>query len=309
MKTRKKLGVVAGWLLLLLLPGCLGEDNSLCPDDSAVFRLAFTYADGQGGDLFAEHIGSVDVFIYGSDSRLVLRTHVDGASLASYRGTQLELPPGNYRVVCWGNAGAQTAYTGVETGDLFSGAHIGPVSVKAAGTATDGDPLFYGPGTAQGPVTAGQEITVPAGVDGSAVVNFCTAYIRLEVYIRGAGGAAPVVSFTPVPATYGFDGTAGAQGMTYTKPSSFETIDGRKTAVAVFYAPLFAPDTDIRLLVSDPDGGATLTEIPLADYIRENGITLDGITPAVVPILLTYFSGDVAITLPDWETAPATPEL
>lgn len=77
--------------------GCVEDDLSVCG-----LNLEFTYTQNTDGiDKFAESIDRVDVFVFDSDG-LFLGKYSDG-NISSSRSMRMNLMPGLYSFVAWGN--------------------------------------------------------------------------------------------------------------------------------------------------------------------------------------------------------------
>ena len=88
-----------------LSAGCINEDMSDCPPPFNA-ELTFSYlGDGQDAAMFSRVIDGVTLFVFDrAGGQNVLQKTIGKADLNRFQGTQLYLPAGDYRIVCWGNA-------------------------------------------------------------------------------------------------------------------------------------------------------------------------------------------------------------
>lgn len=310
-----KLFVISLLLLFVcIFSGCIGEDIGSCPPEQTNnLILKFIHMDNQGNDLFVDYIHRVDVFVFDSQERLVFKQRVDKSALSIFAGTQMNLAPGTYYLVCWGNASERTLFSGVDAGDLFNDAFLCHTTDNTV--ATNGDPLYYGPSTKDTPALS-FSVTVPEQGTVSSVIPFCSAHIKIEVYVKGFEEVSPqqtfsalMVELTPVPAECNFDLQNSESYISYSDIITYGTIEGQQIATIDFYPPLFDENTSKQILIKRQPDGSTVTSISLKDFIRENQINLTSNTQIVIPILVEYKQASVNITLPGWGQKPLVPEL
>ena len=295
-------------LVLCMFSGCISEDTDSCPVEvQNNLILKFLYTNDQGTDIFTQNIGRIDVFIFDSEAHLVQKQIVDQAALSVFPGTQLNLQAGIYRIVCWANADHNTSFGQVETADLFKNAFLSNSTINP----TNGDPLYYAP-------FPSQVFTVTVSHDEiqTAQIDFCSAHIKIQVYIKGFEDKssdknllAPVVELVDIPSGYNFDMQASNDLISYLDVADYRTVEGQTLAAIDFNTPLFGVDTPAQLLIKKQSDGTTVTAINLKDFIKEHNIALDNDRQVVIPILIEYKSVGANITLPGWGQNPVTPGL
>ena len=294
-------------LFVFALIGCIGDNMGSCPEiPENNLVLEFVHTDAAGTDIFPGNIHRADVFVFNPDGNLVLRQRMEKEALSVFAGTELSLPAGTYRVVCWGNAYDKTS---------LGGAFVGFGIPDANAIATGGYPLYYAPYTqTQSPAQA-FTVTVPEQGVETAVVNFRSAHIKIEVYIKGfvdqstqAGQPLlPLVELTDQPSGYDYDMQASGPVLTYRDVAAARTVEGQQLAVTGFYTPLFGEDTPVRAIIKQQSDGSTVATVSLKDFIRDNHITLSVATEVVIPIFVDLEKGGIHITLPQWDENPITP--
>lgn len=130
---------------LILLTGCLGEDYSGClpPGCGIVFNYV-NHTDKDTIDRFLNDVEKVDLYIYDEHEKFVQHIEKDVASLASanYR-LQLDLTPGIYRVVTWGNLSEDVQMLG-DYVPQQSNFYDGTIALNKVGLSHRLTPLFHG---------------------------------------------------------------------------------------------------------------------------------------------------------------------
>ena len=100
-----------------LSSGCIREDRSDCTCD---VLLSFVYTGDGTSDIFPEKIDKVSLYVYSAgDNSLAGTYEFDKSDLTELQGAHIRLVPGDYRIVCWGNAADRTH---VHT--VYDGAHV-----------------------------------------------------------------------------------------------------------------------------------------------------------------------------------------
>ena len=90
-------------LLLVTVTGCIKENLDDCET-----ILYFDYLGDGTRDIFLQKIEKVDMYIYNEDHVCIQKTALDKSELHRQQGTTLNLPSGQYKVVCWGNSFGDT---------------------------------------------------------------------------------------------------------------------------------------------------------------------------------------------------------
>lgn len=288
--------------------GCISEDTGDCPVElQNNLILKFLYTNNEGTDIFTQKINRVHVFVFDSADHLIQEQIVDQASLSVFAGTQLNLQAGIYRIICWGNALDNTSFAQVEMADLFKNAFLSNSGIDP----TNGDPLYYAPFPSQVFTVA-----VSQGQVQTAQIAFCSAHIKIQVYVKGFDDKSPegdqlppLVKLVDIPSGYNFDMQASNDLIFYQDAAHYRTVEGQTLAALDFNTPLFGQDTPAQLLIKKQSDQTTVTTISLKDFIKENNISLDDNQQVVIPILIEYKSVGISITLPGWGQNPVNPGL
>lgn len=308
-------------LSAMLLNGCIGEDTDNCPSViTNNLTIGFRYFDDTGTDIFNQKIDKADLFVYDTQGRFVTSQRIDKTSLSAFAGAQLSLEAGTYRIVCWGNAADKSAFYNIEAGKTFADALISNATIDAHSVALNGDKLYYAPEpkatTAASVSSQGFTISVPEEGTKNETITFFRAHIRVIAYIKGfedrsSQGAAltRVVELTGIPRGYDFALQPLPNTITYRAVSVMTTVNNEQMAMMDFNTPLFDENTNIQLRIKKQSDGSTVTVINLADFIRDNHITIGNSVDLVLPILIEYKQGSFEISLPGWGHKPIRPEL
>jgi hypothetical protein len=317
-------------IILALLPGCVKEDTGDCPPPYNV-SLLFTLSAGIEGS-FTDNIHSVDVLVLDSAGRYLRVEHLERAALETYQEARLYLPPGRYRVTCWGNREDNTRLEDLE---LLPAAGAIALADRSGPVAGDCDPLFRSPGVAttrpasRTATTAGTPPTrvtltgIERSVDGLLTVEvpkegiveipapFFVAHRQLDVRVIGydRDRSLPGVEITGLPA--GDELVTGlglldaaSQPLLVTSRKQATTVTTGEGATASFTTFLFPlDDPGIIIRVINPTTGDAICAIPLVEVI-------DPTTPAAtvdIRVVITLRDGNVTVTVNDWQGSEVQP--
>ena len=302
----KRLSSTLCILAILALPaGCINEDMSDCPPEFNT-ELTFSYSgDSRDPEMFSRMIGGVTLFVFDrTGGQYLLEKTIGRADLDKFRGTQLYLPGGDYRLVCWGNAFDATE---IRSGSLSDGRVHAP-AYGAQGRIATNDHLYYGD----------YDITVPAAGNMPGKVTgdipFRGAHIDMRIYVKGFGRPSepatwPVLEVGSLMPQYDM-GMNPAQPFAATYYPAVEWDDENKVQAAVFQVLRFADDNPVTVTVREPAPGNTAKAVVnLREHMLKNEITVDGKHEAVVDLLVEFTDLGVTVTVPDWSTGTTEPEI
>ncbi len=300
-------------LLLLLLHGCITEDMDACFEEKENnLRLEFVYADVPEADIFNAKIHGVEVFVFDNNGYFVQQQTVDKASLSVFCGTEMNLSPGTYSIVCWGNTSEKTSFSSLLD---WREAFLSHSFFNSIDQANDGDPLFYAPKPSGDFSDQSFWVTIPEQGGQTAAIYFCDAHIRIEIYIKGFAGELlqremlpPIVELTDIPTGYKFDMETLNDHMSYRDITFTQSIEEEEFDAAVFHTPFFDENTPIQILIKKQSDNTTVTTISLKDFIRDNNIEISK-EGTVIPILVEYKQASVHISLPGWNHVPVEPGI
>lgn len=297
----------------LTLSGCINDGISECPVETEDnFILKFRYVSSVPGDNFTDKIQQVNVYIFSQDGKYITTQTVDLAALTAFAGITLHLDPGNYRIICWGNASSKTFINPLGINNTFTDAYLSNIAARDGTVATNGDQLYY----ASDNLVLSSTLKATSTNIIERILNFRNAYVKIQLYTKGLIDKnqqgqllPPTVEMVNIPSRYNFLMQTDNNTIRYLNTSSFQNISGEEIAAVTFYTPRFSDNNSIEIHIKKSSDGNTLTSINLKDFMKENNITVEGIEEAVIPILIEYRQASVEIGIPGWEQNPVDPEL
>lgn len=97
--------VYTAFLSLILFNSCINDDLSNCPVPKTQLNITFTYTTNEHAkDLFEDEIDHLDLYFYDHQGDFFKKHSLDQDTLIQGNRLALELDPGEYSVVIWGNA-------------------------------------------------------------------------------------------------------------------------------------------------------------------------------------------------------------
>ncbi len=294
MKNRYVISVLAAFVLL---SGCIMEDRSDCTCD---VLLSFVYTGDGSTDIFPEKIDKVNLYVYSADGHeLVTEYEFGEEALAAEQGCHLHLPPGDYRLVCWGNAKERTHI------------HTPYEEAKVAESVWfRSDDAFYG---SDALYFSDLEITVPETLqDVVETCRFESSHIDVLVKLKGFKGAltpsgSPAsisVVHQGCPAYTDFFNNPSDEKCSVT-PMIYDDPDEDDSYILEYNVLRFAESEETSLAVLDAASGNEVYRLHLADFIARNGIEIDGRQEAVLAIRITL--GPVGVDVVEWNIEEVGP--
>lgn len=295
----------SGLLILLgaafcLLTGCIREDRSDCSCD--VF-LDFLYTGDGQTDIFPDKIDKVNMYVYSAaDRSLAGEYELDKAALTEHQGIHLYLRPGDYRIVCWGNAAERT-----HIHKVYDEAKVAePVWFKSDEFFTGNDELYF----------SELEISVPETLrDVEGTCNFECSHIDMYVQLKGFKGAIGpdgqeadiVVAHTGLPAYTDFFNVPAQNEKCEVIPEIHDDPDNEDSYILRYHVLRFSEQEETAIDIRDLEGNSILDEGPISvtDFIRNYGVEIDGVQEASVAIKLTL--GPIGVEVADWNIVDVKP--
>ena len=312
MKTCRYISALAA--AILCLASCIRENIDDC--DTPV-EIDFVYYGNGIVDIFPERVDSVLMFIYGQPSGELIRSEkFSKSALVARQGASLRLVPGDYRIVCWGNAGEGSAIDTSE-GTICS-------SDYAGGDVPSGiEELYFG----------ASEITVPhtlRPVRETMVYEASYIMMRVELMdfgyigevevggssslngLQARGSEEPTVTMTHAghSALIDFTNTP-SQEMTDYIPDITAYPGDDRSYIAEYLVPRFDGSTGSRLRIARNDTGATIFDRSVAGLMDELDITIDERNEQMVNLKLRLIATQtgVRIEVIGWNTEIVFPDL
>jgi len=309
------------WPLLCILSVAAGcgsskEDTSQCitQNTTLLFRLVDPH---YGNDIFLQNIHSVDAYIFDDAKMLVSHRRFEVNELADFPGWKLDLPPGDYYAVCWGNADANSRLRTLDpaVGNFDDGFVEIPTNIT-----TTGNPLYYAPymefpGSRAGggaatrgyipPEMVPYAFTVYEQQENVKEMDFINAHRTINVYVIGyMYPELPTVTATHLCAKYDFYFHSYETYHDFTQTvKKVNAPDGSPALLATFYVCFSDITSDMIFTLQGTDGHVFEPVINLQQFIRDNHLT----DTETIDILYHFYGFGADITIPGWNTNPITP--
>ena len=293
------------------LTGCIRENIDDC---ETPVDLEFQYFGNGIVDIFPDRIDSVLMYVYELPSGKLRQTmEISKEELAARQGADLRLNPGDYRIVCWGNAG--------EGSSIDTEGKVITSSEYAGGDVPSGiEELYFGT----------VDLNVPQTLRAvKETMVYEASYIMMRVELLGfANLGNPSVGTSALSSKdAGSDATVTlthgnhSAVIDFANNPSDETTDYVPTLaghpdeensyIAEYLVPRFDNDTDARLNIVRNDTGETIYDYPLSDIMDDLDITVDERNEQMVNIRfrLTQTETGLTIDVVGWNTEIVFPDL
>ena len=277
---------------LPLAGGCIRENMDDC---KGKVTLRFRYVGDGTTDIFPEKIEHVTMYVYSiADGSLAAIQKYDDNALAAYQGADVMLFPGRYEVVCWGNALDETT--------INEGEKIAADGYFENTDIATNDPLYYGT----------IEIEVPETlVENNYICDFVCSHVKFRVRVEGFDQTTmgvPSLELTQLASFTDFDNVPSDEERCSYHPVLAAGSDGEQTVyTAEFNTLRFNDDNDIILRLHSDETRVVAHEFPLADFLQEHNIAVEGVNEVTVPILIRF--SPIGVTIDDWDSVPVNPDF
>ena len=277
---------------LPLAGGCIRENMDDC---KGKVTLRFRYVGDGTTDIFPEKIEHVTMYVYSiADGSLAAIQKYDDNALAAYQGADVMLFPGRYEVVCWGNALEETT--------INEGEKIAANGYFENTDIATNDPLYYGT----------IEIEVPETlVENNYICDFVCSHVKFRVRVEGFDQTTmgvPSLELTQLASFTDFDNVPSDEERCSYHPVLAAGSDGEQTVyTAEFNTLRFNDDNDIMLRLHSDETRVVAHEFPLADFLQEHNIAVEGVNEVTVPILIRF--SPIGVTIDDWDSVPVNPDF
>lgn len=309
------------------------------PQDNVtlVFRLEVTAGVGSEDHLLDEMDGFT-IFLFDEQGGYLRQEVVTREQLlASNNTVTLDMDPGKYEMVCWGNSLEYSMITNLTVGKHISEAAIVHTATQGGQVVVvpDGDPLYFAPRNttnvnSRGAGGAAYAFVVPEQGTVNADIEFAQAHKKLRVNVenfRGtdAGGVTdcPEVYVGVLGCGYNFllQPVAGAR-LAYRNRTTQQAATGRTgeatRARARFNTPLFTSNDALTIDVINPADQKVCYSLNLIEHLKEQNINPEDESIREINIDIIFktdpnpddtFDASVAITVTDWTGKPVVPDL
>ena len=285
-------------LVLLVAAGCIRENRDDCRGD---VYLHFIYNGDGDTDIFPDKIECVGMYVYSLDnSSLHSEYSFDEQDLNALQGTHLMLPPGNWRLVLWGNAAERS---GMDKN--WGTGHIAePGYFDGSGTYSGTDSLYF----------STLDITVPETLqDVDDTCYFESSHIKMYVKLDGFADMIDASTGEPAEIVLHHEDSPVYTDFTNTPsderckviPEMFPDPDDPDAYVLFYNVFRFdEDDPDCRIVLRFSDGREIHT-VSLANFIDRYRIRVNDRNEVIIPIRI--FPTETGVSVVDWDIINVDP--
>ncbi|MDR1499384.1 MAG: FimB/Mfa2 family fimbrial subunit [Tannerellaceae bacterium] len=231
------------------ITGCINEDLSHC---GVGIRFKYT-KNVDGVDKLASEIKKINIYVFDSDSILVGEYIIDADQLDGTHTARLNIPPGRYSFVAWGNVGDDYELPVFVKGKTTLGDAV--LSLKRTGKTVSShpSPLFFGS-------IASADVQPALSSDQVLTIDMIKDTKKIRVIAKGLPAkeiAAGSFScrITSANGDYKFDNSLGSDEELLYLPSSSADEMGRMISDFVVMRELKDGSTGSRLVFTYHGGG------------------------------------------------------
>ena len=289
--------------LTLLLAGglstsCIKEDHSDCYN---VYRLALSYQGDGKTEIFQEKIDRVQMYVFDAKGTCVASERLSDEAVQARVTTLPPLEPGDYRIVCVGNA-YETGVEGLSSGKMEN-ITFADMDYITGETVSGNDPLYWSSiDYTIAPYDEYKQIETKTTYFASSHFDVTVDIIGVPALTKASGY--PTIELVGVSPQTDFNNKAKGQATTYVMKASH---DGNRTLSAVNNIMRHTTQSSVYLRLADASG-ASLVEVNFAEHIAKHGIDVTK-QECIIPFEIEFSSYEVTVTVPSWYIESVTPEF
>ena len=286
-------------LTLLLLAGistsCIKEDHSECNN---VYCLALSYMGDEQIEIFSEKIDRVHMYVFDDLNQCVASSQLSDADVAARLTTLPALEPGEYRIVCIGNA-YQTEVENLSSKEMENVTFADKDYIDGK-NVNGNDPLYWSSvDYVIAPYSAYKKLE-------TRTAFFKSSHYDVYVEVIGVPAATefyPVIELSGVAPQTDFNNDVKSSSSDYI----LKTNHDGNTTLSAFTNIMRRADSGVNLNIKAADG-TIMASVNFAEYIAKNNIDITR-NECLIPFLVEFKSADINISVPSWFVENIQPEF
>ena len=275
----------------MLTSGCIREDNMEDCDTC----LYFSYLGDFNKEIFPEKIKKVNLYVYNETGILVETILLDREDLSRTQGTMLNLPAGNYHLVCWGNANQDTQ---INDHSAVRSAIVAAPHYFTKEIISTNDSLYIG----------NKDLVVTGNGQECDTVYFTSSHIKMKIELVGLDNStdSPIdIQIGNLSPTVDFANNFSTENVTYYPGAKLNTTTG--SFESDFNVLRYNDDNDVYINLVNKETGQVIYTLNLKDFMTENQVSVDGINEAFVGVRFRF--NGLSVIVKPWDEENIIPGM